>query len=79
MNNFSALIFFDGDIEEAALYMAIRQKVIETQDCRASFLQRTFKIGYARAARFLDGLEEDGVISPPDPANIAKPRTVIFK
>jgi DNA segregation ATPase FtsK/SpoIIIE-like protein len=57
-STFSPLIFFDGDIEEAALYMEIRQKVVEMQDCRASFLQRTFKIGYARAARFLAPLKQ---------------------
>ena len=78
-NTFSALIVFDGDIEEAALYMEIRRKVIEAQDCRASFLQRTFKVGYARAARFLDVLQQEGVISAPDPGSMIKPRKVLLK
>ncbi len=75
--SFSAFIFFDGDIEEAALYMQIRSKVIEQQDCRASFLQRTFKLGYARAARFIDALDADGVVSPIIPGQYT--RKVIIK
>ncbi len=42
----------------------------------ASLLQRRLSIGYARAARILDELEEKGIISP---ANGAKPREVLIK
>ena len=41
----------------------------------ASFLQRRMKIGYARAARILDLLEEKGVIGPGDGA---KPRYILL-
>ncbi|MFH1193652.1 MAG: DNA translocase FtsK 4TM domain-containing protein [bacterium] len=42
----------------------------------ASLLQRRLSIGYARAARLLDILEEQGVIGPADGA---KPRDVLMK
>ena len=42
----------------------------------ASLLQRRLSVGYARAARILDQLEEAGIIGP---AEGAKPRDVIIK
>ena len=47
--------------------------VIKTGKASASLLQRRMRIGYARAARLLDLLEEKGVIGPADGA---KPRKV---
>jgi S-DNA-T family DNA segregation ATPase FtsK/SpoIIIE len=47
--------------------------VIEAGKASASYLQRKLKVGYARAARLLDMLEEHGVIGPGDGA---KPREV---
>ncbi|MEK9148135.1 MAG: DNA translocase FtsK, partial [Patescibacteria group bacterium] len=42
----------------------------------ASYLQRRLKIGYARAARLLDLLEERGIIGPGEGA---KPREILAK
>jgi DNA segregation ATPase FtsK/SpoIIIE-like protein len=42
----------------------------------ASFLQRRLKIGYARATRLLDLMEENGIIGP---ANGAGPRDVVIR
>ena len=42
----------------------------------ASLIQRKFSIGYNRAARMMDNLEEKGIIGP---SNGAKPREVIIK
>ena len=39
-------------------------------------LQRRFKLGYNRAARIIDLLEERGIIGPP---NGSKPREVLVK
>jgi len=47
--------------------------ITETGKASASLLQRRLSIGYARAARILDILEENGVIGP---ANGAKPREI---
>lgn len=50
-----------------------RDIVIETGKASASFLQRMMSIGYARAARILDLLENEGTIGP---SNGAKARDV---
>lgn len=49
--------------------------VVKTGKASASYLQRRFRIGYARAARLLDILEEKGVIGPGEGA---KPREVLL-
>jgi len=58
------------------LYEDAKQLVIQAGKASASYLQRRFQIGYARAARLLDMLEENGVIGPADGA---KPRKVLLK
>ena len=47
--------------------------VLEMQSCSVSMLQRRLKLGYARAARVVDQLEELGVVGPYEGA---KPRSV---
>jgi len=58
------------------LYEEAKKVVIQYRKASASLLQRRLKIGYARAARILDMLEERGVVGPPDGA---KPREVYIK
>ena len=62
--------------EDDPLYNDIVRFVIETQKASASLLQRRFKLGYNRAARLIDLLEERGVIGPP---NGSKPREVLVQ
>ncbi len=50
--------------EEEPLYEEAKRMVIESQHASVSFLQRKLRIGYARAARLIDMLEERGVIGP---------------
>lgn len=64
----------DFDIDE--LYPDAHKEVVEAGKASASFLQRRLRVGYARAARLLDLLEERGVIGPGDGA---KPRDVLVK
>lgn len=47
---------------------AVRE-IMSHDRASASLLQRRLKIGYARAARLLDELEERGIVSPPDGSN----------
>lgn len=61
----------EGELDP--LYEDAKQKVCENSTASTAFLQRTFKIGYARAARLLDELEQEGVIGP---GNGAEPREV---
>ncbi|MCX6756431.1 MAG: DNA translocase FtsK 4TM domain-containing protein [Candidatus Nomurabacteria bacterium] len=58
------------------LYEDARQIVIETGKASTSFLQRKLGVGYARAAKLIDMLEERGVVGP---GNGAKPRDVFEK
>ncbi|WP_342252447.1 DNA translocase FtsK [Spiroplasma endosymbiont of Amphibalanus improvisus] len=55
------------------MFERIKCYVIETQKASTSFIQRKFQIGYNRAARIIDYLEDTGVIGP---ANGTKPREV---
>jgi S-DNA-T family DNA segregation ATPase FtsK/SpoIIIE len=57
-----------GGSGDDPLYEEAKQIVISTRKASASFLQRKLKIGYARAARLLDILEEKNVIGPGDGA-----------
>lgn len=61
----------DSDDE---LYEQAFKLVHETRKASASLFQRRLKIGYARAARLVDILEENGVVGP---ANGAKPREIL--
>ena len=61
---------YEGDdplLEEA------KKLVIEANKASASYLQRRLRLGYARAARLIDILEEKGIVGP---AEGSKPREV---
>ena len=60
--------------EDDPLYNDIVKFVIESQKASASLFQRKFKLGYNRAARIVDLLEERGIIGP---QNGSKPREVL--
>ena len=61
---------------EDPLYNEIVEFAINTGKISASLLQRRFRLGYNRAARCIDLLEERGIIGP---ANGSKPREVLVK
>ncbi len=65
-----------GGIDEDAdpLLLEARRLVIEAGKASASYLQRRLRIGYSRAARILDFLEEEGTIGPADGS---RPRDVL--
>ncbi len=64
-----------GDYEEP-LYNEIVEFVVTQGKASASLLQRRFRLGYNRAARCIDLLEERGIIGP---NNGSKPREVLVK
>ncbi len=66
----------DADDDDDEMYEEARACVIEAGKASTSYLQRKLKLGYARAARLMDVLEERGVIGPGDGA---KPREVLEK
>ena len=59
---------------EEPLYDEIVEFVITQGKASASLLQRRFRLGYNRAARCIDLLEERGIVGPP---NGSKPREVL--
>ncbi|MEX2052145.1 MAG: DNA translocase FtsK 4TM domain-containing protein [Candidatus Paceibacterota bacterium] len=68
---------FDDDAgDDDEMYEEARTVVMEAGKASTSYLQRKLKLGYARAARLMDKLEERGVIGPGDGA---KPREVLEK
>lgn len=66
---------FDDDIDDD-LYEDAKRAVEEAGRASTSYLQRKLKIGYSRAARLMDVLEEHGVIGPADGS---KPREVLTR
>lgn len=60
--------------EEDELYEEAREIVIQAGKASTSYIQRKLRVGYSRAARLMDILEEKGVIGPADGS---KPREVL--
>ncbi len=57
------------------LYESAKQIVVQHQQGSISLLQRRLKIGYSRAARLIDEMEEEGIVGPADGS---KPRQVFY-
>lgn len=66
----------DEVLDEDELYAEAERAVREYGKASTSYIQRALGIGYSRAARLIDMLEEQGVISE---QNGSKPRDVIRK
>ncbi|MDZ4299987.1 MAG: DNA translocase FtsK, partial [Candidatus Sungbacteria bacterium] len=62
--------------EDDPLYQEAEALIRDAGKASASYLQRRLRVGYARAARILDLLENNGVIGPADGA---KPREVLTR
>ena len=62
------------DDDEDDLYEEAKETVVSAGKASTSFLQRKLRIGYSRAARLIDMLEERGVIGPQDGS---KPREIL--
>ncbi len=61
---------------EDPMYDSVKEYVIDVQKASTSLLQRRFSIGYNRAAKLIDILEERGIIGP---VQGSKPREVYIK
>lgn len=57
------------------LYDDAVQLITEMQSASVSMLQRRFRIGYTRAARLIDAMEQRGIVGPYEGS---KPRTVLI-
>ena len=68
-------VFSGGDVSDGdKLLPEAKEEILRAGKASASLLQRRLKVGYARAARILDLLEEEGFIGP---SNGSKPREIL--
>ena len=74
-NEAEGKVLDEGDDCDELLPQAM-EIVVEFQQASTSFIQRRLRIGFNRASRIMDQLEERGVISPREGS---KPRTVLLK
>ncbi|MGB3017009.1 MAG: DNA translocase FtsK [Ignavibacteria bacterium] len=59
-----------GDMDDRDdLFIEAARLIFKLQQCSTSTLQRRLKLGYARAARIVDQLEEAGIVGPKNGAN----------
>lgn len=68
------IVSVNGEDRDALFDEAVKL-IQDTGKASSSLMQRRLKLGYARAARLLDQLEEAGIVSP---ANGAKPRDILI-
>jgi DNA segregation ATPase FtsK/SpoIIIE, S-DNA-T family len=73
-------VLFEGNIgddmgDDDELYETAKSEVIQAGKASTSYIQRKLSVGYARAARLIDMLEERGVIGP---GSGAKPREILI-
>ena len=65
---------FGNNMDEDPLYDQALEIVVQSGKASASYIQRRLKIGYNRAARLVEEMEERGIVGP---ANGSKPREII--
>ena len=65
----------DNDEGGDDLFMDALETVVSAEQCSVSMLQRRFRIGYNRAARLVDMMEERGMVGPADGS---RPRKVLM-
>ena len=68
-------MLFDPIGEQDELFPEAVEWILDTGRASVSMLQRRFRIGYTRAGRLMDTMEEMGIVGP---ANGAKPREILM-
>ena len=66
----------DADIEVDEKYDEAVQLVAETRQASISMIQRRLRVGYNRAARMIEKMEQDGIVGPQEGV---KPREVLIQ
>ncbi|MDD5356461.1 MAG: DNA translocase FtsK, partial [Candidatus Omnitrophica bacterium] len=63
-----------GNFEKDEMFDTAVKLILESQHASVSILQRRLRLGYTRAARLIDMMEEQGIIGP---YRGSKPREII--
>lgn len=63
-------------MEKDELYEMAKKLVLDTRQASTSLLQRRLRLGYARAARILDLMEQEGLVGPPQGS---RPREILVE
>ncbi len=66
------------EVEYDPLYVKAVDWVLSEGSASTSFLQRKLGVGYGRAARLIDTMTDEGIISPKNPAKPSRPRDVLI-
>ncbi len=64
----------DDRVNEEWLYKKAKKIILDQKQASATLLQRRLSIGYAKASRIIDKMEEEGLVSP---QNGPKPRKIL--
>lgn len=72
--DFEQFILEESDEREQQLYNSAKEYVIQKGQASTSAIQRSLRIGYNHAARIMDDLEKNGVVSS---QNASKPREIL--
>ena len=75
MENKGGVELPDAPEEDEELLQQAIEVIRQTRRARTSSIQRRLRIGYTRAARLIDILEEKGMVGPP---RGAEPREILF-
>jgi S-DNA-T family DNA segregation ATPase FtsK/SpoIIIE len=65
----------DGEKGDDPKYIDAIRVAIEEKRISTSLLQRKLEVGYSRAAKLIDRMQAEGIVSPPDGA---KPRAILI-
>lgn len=68
-------VVVDADSAEDSMFEDAVKVVVDSGKASSSLLQRRLRVGYARAARLIEAMEEQGIVGPADGA---RPREVLI-
>ncbi len=65
----------EDSVEKDPIFDKAVELILHTGQASASYLQRKLKLGYARAARIIDQMEQEGIVGPSEGS---KPREILI-
>ena len=75
LNGRGGVVSDGGSAVDDPMYKEAVSVVVESRKASTSYLQRRLQVGYGRASRFIDTMEEQGIVGP---AKGSRPRDVLI-